>query len=343
MQTNKPTIGIFGSFQNGKSTLINCILQDSLAKVGGNGMSVTDVNTRYTYGPRFVAKAIKKGKVIQEMKNAEKYKYFSVSEHVDEVVLQIKNNALKEYDLLDTPGLDANKQDTELALSGIVKCDFAILVLRNKSISQTEKALARNLYTKHIPFVILINCYNSVDIEDSWLATSRHNCSIRDNIIADLKSSRITPFLAKGYPQILLVNLIWEWIALDITDENESVGIKSAKRMLKNLWTEYFGQKDYSLKTVKANSQFDSVQTLLNDKKYRHQWLLWNEFNNCNTEINKFMDTMKATANMFPSSFLQEQLSKDKQQSKEMPKSNKDEERIIPNNPLLDIRNFDFY
>lgn len=342
MQTNKPTVGIFGSFQNGKSTLINCILQDSLAKVGGSGMSVTNVNTRYTYGPEFVAKAIKDGKVVQEMKNAEKYKHFSVSGHVDEVVLQIKNNALKEYDLLDTPGLDANEQDTELALNGMVKCDFAILVLRNKSLSQTEKALARSLYTKHIPFVVLINCYNSVGIEDSWLATSRHNRLIGYDIIADLKSLGITPFLSKGYPQILLVNLIWKWIALDITDEDESVGIKSAKRLLNSLWVEYFGKKTFSLKILTANSQFDSVLILLNDQKYRHQWFLWNEFNNCNTEINKFMESMKAAANIFEDSFLQE-LGEISRQSKEKRKDHKSQERIIPNNPLLDIRNFELF
>lgn len=340
MQINKPTIGIFGSFQNGKSTLINCILQDSIAKVGGNGMSVTDVNTRYTYGSGFVAKAIKNGEVVQKMKNAEKYKYFSVSEHVDEVVLQIKNNALKEYDLLDTPGLDANEHDTEVALNGIEKCDFAILVLRNKGISQTEKVLARSLNTMHIPFVVLVNCYNSVDIDGSWLATSKHNRQIEYDILADLKSSGITPFLSKGYPQTILVNLIWEWIALDITDEDESVGIKSAKRLLNNLWADYFGEESFSLKPLKENSQFGSVLTLLNDQKYRLQWHLWGELTNCNTEINKFLESMKDAANRFQDSFLQGQSSKTNNPLKENPIT---EGCVIPNNPLLDIKNFELF
>lgn len=342
MQSHKPVIGIFGNFQNGKSTLINCLLRDSLAKVGGKGMSVTDVNTRYTYGQEFIVKAIKDGKVVQEMRNAEKYKYFRVSERVDEVVLQIKNNVLKEYDLLDTPGLDANEQDTEQALNSIVKCDFAILVLRNKGSSQTEKALAKSLYTKHIPFVVLINCYNSIDIEGSWSPVSRHNRLIGHNIIADLKSSGITPFLSKGYPQILLVNLIWEWIALDITDEDESIGIKSAKRLLNNSWEEYFDEEAFSLKILAENSQFDSVSRLLNDRNYRYQWYLWNELNSCNTEINKFMESMKSAADMFHESFLQDSSSKSNPQSEERPMDS-DEERVIPNNPLLDVRNFELF
>lgn len=339
MLTNKPTIGIFGNFQNGKSTFINCILQDALAKVGGRGMSVTDVKTHYKYGPKFVVKAMKDGAVVQKMENVEKYKYFTPSGHIDEIVVQVKNNALKEYNLLDTPGLDANEQDTALALNAVDDCDFALLVLRNRGVSQTEKSLARSLYAKHVPFVVLINCYNSVDIENSWLPTSKHNKTIADNIIADLKASGITPFLSKGYPQALKVNLAWRWIALDIAEDDESVGIKSAKRLLKGLWVEYFGNQGYSLKTLATNSQFDAILALLNDKKYRSLWFLWNDLNKCNTEICTFIETMKSTANIFHDQFLWEQPSEVIHE----PFDHEDEKRVVPNNPLLDIRNFELF
>lgn len=308
MWINKPTIGIFGNFQNGKSTLINCILKDSIAKVGGKGMSVTDVNTRYTYGPRLV-KTIKRNET-QEIKNNDNYRTFSVSDHVDEIVYQLENNALKEFDLLDTPGIDANDQDTEMAMNAITKCNFAILVLRNKTISQQEKKLAKSLYTNNIPFVVLINCYYDVGIEGSWQATSKHNMQIGKDIMADLKLLGITLFRVKGYPQLLIVNLIWKWISLGITDTDESVGIISAKRLLKG----------FSLKTLSENSQFSKILMLLNDKKYHRQCYLWKEFYKCNTEINKFMDSMTIA---------------------DIDKKIESQNHVIPNDSALDIKKFE--
>ena len=42
-------VGIIGCFQNGKSTLINCLLGAKIAPTGGDGWSVTSANTIYCY------------------------------------------------------------------------------------------------------------------------------------------------------------------------------------------------------------------------------------------------------------------------------------------------------
>jgi len=45
----KFTVGVFGEFQYGKSTFINCLLNRNIAKTGGAGVRVTSYNTLYTY------------------------------------------------------------------------------------------------------------------------------------------------------------------------------------------------------------------------------------------------------------------------------------------------------
>ena len=49
-RVNKINVGILGEFQNGKSTFVNCLLDDMVAKTGGYGLSVTSTSTMYEYG-----------------------------------------------------------------------------------------------------------------------------------------------------------------------------------------------------------------------------------------------------------------------------------------------------
>ncbi|MBQ2850724.1 MAG: 50S ribosome-binding GTPase, partial [Thermoguttaceae bacterium] len=47
-KVKKPQIGLVGCFQNGKSTLTNCLLQNRVA-LTGEGVSKTKKVTRYVY------------------------------------------------------------------------------------------------------------------------------------------------------------------------------------------------------------------------------------------------------------------------------------------------------
>ena len=49
MEKDKPTLVILGQFQNGKSTLLNCLLGGEYA-IQGEGLATTNCIVRYTMG-----------------------------------------------------------------------------------------------------------------------------------------------------------------------------------------------------------------------------------------------------------------------------------------------------
>jgi predicted GTPase len=138
MNNSKLSIGIFGTFQNGKSTLVNCLANSDIALVGGEGVSVTHTNVRYTYGD---------SKDVIIITNDDNRISVPLSQYFNnpngfsarEIVVESKCPTLEYFDIIDTPGFNANDSDTFLAERIIKEIDFAILLVRNKGISQNEK------------------------------------------------------------------------------------------------------------------------------------------------------------------------------------------------------------
>lgn len=150
---NKPTIGLIGAFQNGKSTLVNCLFGRQLAKVGGLGLSVTCVNTRYTYHSKNEVDFIHNGAVLKTI-SLEDYLTDSTDTptNATEIIIRYQDSLLERFDIVDTPGFNANESDSSMAESAFNGIDIAILVLRNKSISQPEFNILKLLSQYNIPF-----------------------------------------------------------------------------------------------------------------------------------------------------------------------------------------------
>lgn len=265
-QNRKPKIGIFGIFQNGKSTLINCIFKKKYAAVGGKGVSVTSLNTIYTYGqgPDIAKITYCNGNVetfslpdFQELDINNQYSYSTVT-------LMLNNDNLRYFDLLDTPGFNANEHDSDIAESAVVECDMGILVVRNKGLSQTEKCIAKMLRNKNVPFIVIMNCFCDNSCYEMWSPSNNQNKAIRDNILADLNANGCPPtqFNMNNIVSIYSVNLLWYWLSIMPDDENPT--IKLAHKMIKYLWDD-FETEDYSNKKLAENSNVNDFICIFNN------------------------------------------------------------------------------
>lgn len=106
-----PKITIAGEFQNGKSTLVNCLLGAKYAPTG-HGCRTTSCCTYFFYG---------------ETNTAPRQIYGATpSENYLEVTCN--RPILKDAILIDTPGFDANNDDDEAAKDAIRKSDIIIFV-----------------------------------------------------------------------------------------------------------------------------------------------------------------------------------------------------------------------
>lgn len=256
-----PTISIFGDFQNGKSTLVNCILGQEIAAVGGKGLSVTKNNIRYTYGTnrRY---SIHKSDGSHYIPTHETD--VLVLDSTDEIVLTISNKILQNWDLVDTPGFNANENESKAAEYMIRHSDFAILLIHNKGLSKVEKEIAYKLSSQNVPFVVLINCYN--DIFEQWSPSNKNNQSIADSVRSELSFPGSSFFHQFGENGVFTANLIWYWIACDFdyaaSSSNKSI-LKCVK-MLRNFW-EYFSQSTFSSREIARISNFHGLTNWLKD------------------------------------------------------------------------------
>lgn len=235
----KPTISIFGGFQNGKSTLINCLLRQNIAVVGGQGLSTTKCNTRYSYAEKTVYSVRKSNG--QEFDIDDDFDILSLDCH-DEIVVKSPNPLLIPNDIVDTPGFNANERESLAAEYMLNHSDFAILLLHNKGMSSIEKEIAVNLTKHRIPFVVIINCYN--DLFENWAPLSEGNQTIYKTIKSELQSLKTKPFSVCGEPEIFVVNLIWYWLSIphnNLLSNNKSI-IRCSK-LLREFWSDFSNDK----------------------------------------------------------------------------------------------------
>lgn len=251
----KPTISIFGNFQNGKSTLINCLLESDLAKVGGFGLSVTRNITRYTYGP-ILQYAIRKSDGSEN--SIVNLQELDTLDYNDELIVYSPSIILQSFDLVDTPGYNACEYDSGTADYNIRNTDFAIILIHNKGLSEDEKRLAKKISSSDIPFIVVMNCYN--DILDHWNPVNEGNLAIVDNVQSELNYIRST-LLPKG---IFVTNLIWYWLSIDASNNSmiTNKSIARCSKLLNNFWNDY-STEEYSPTAIAEMSQFLNLHKFL--------------------------------------------------------------------------------
>lgn len=221
MVKDKLNIGIIGCFQNGKSTFVNCLLDDIVARTG-YGISTTSINTKYIYGDVQKVEYCSNGEIVGTSLLNEFLKMVEYPQGTDEIVITLWKPLLKNINIIDTPGFEANDEDNMMALSSLDNIDIAIIVLTNKGISIQERNIIVELFKRRIPYFLIMNCTDS----NTWNPNSKSNIIKVKNLYENLKSVERLPWPIDGH-NIVPVNLLWFWYASEqyineFTDERRS-------------------------------------------------------------------------------------------------------------------------
>jgi hypothetical protein len=183
IENPKYRVAVVGKFQAGKSTLINHVfLGDNPILLEGCGLYTTAVTTEVEYGPsprlevyRW-ADAEKTTEILDKSyENPSQEELQSVTvgsdrvalaEKISKVIYYAANEALQQYTILDTPGIDDPNttilQNTTYRI--IPSCDLAILVVGSQMLDQLELGLLRkNLIKDGISRLMVLVSYRPTD------------------------------------------------------------------------------------------------------------------------------------------------------------------------------------
>lgn len=208
MENEKLNIGIIGCFQNGKSTCVNCLLDDVVARTG-DGLSTTSINTIYTYGDIQEVNYYSNNRIVKTSQLNEFLQMSEYPEGVDRIVVTLWKPLLKDINLVDTPGFNANETDDATALASLDGIDAAIVVVTNKGISTKENEIIVELYKRNIPYFLLMNC---VEEGGKWNPNSDSNRRKVEDIQQTLRiTDRLPSPINNQY--VVPVNFLWFWYA----------------------------------------------------------------------------------------------------------------------------------
>lgn len=210
-QTNILQLGIVGGFQNGKSTLINCLLGNRVA-VSGSGLSTTKqvIRYRYTEFPCiFVQK--KNGKKLLPIAQYNDFlsdlstTYFEVGFPCD---------LLKQVEIWDTPGFNAEDRDDKVTTECLDKLDCVLFLLGGSKggLNDAEKDIFHKICSRHLPHIVVFNSQAAVDMQ--WIPQSDDNLLLRQTTAAQMSQMEIFSALSVTESRILPVNTAWFWYDL---------------------------------------------------------------------------------------------------------------------------------
>jgi GTP-binding protein EngB required for normal cell division len=163
-----PVVAFVGCFQDGKSTLINCLLGQECAEVG-DGDATTAVPTLYQYGKATGddRSALGTGSVR---------------------VVSLPNEDLKRVRLLDTPGWNSRHPGHDAMTAAVLRtslADFVVLVVPKRSPPlHSHYALLQLAAEAGLPTAVVMN---SRDWKDEWDGWSESLDRVRRDFEAHLR------------------------------------------------------------------------------------------------------------------------------------------------------------
>jgi signal recognition particle receptor subunit beta len=219
----RPKVVIVGCFQNGKSTLVNCLLDDRMARTG-DGQKTTPFNTIYSYGEYNELSFEFETGWSDPQPGADGRApidlYFSNGFDLDGVRsahIKAWKPILDSIDLMDTPGFNADETDDETAKNGLDQANYVIVVVNNKGLSDIEERIITEISRRGLQFAIVMNC----TFTNKWHPKSKVNAEIAESISMRLsnlgfKPNSIDQVARTSGSQEGIVwpcNLLWFWMA----------------------------------------------------------------------------------------------------------------------------------
>ena len=186
-------VALVGAFQNGKSTLVNCLLGGLYSRMG-YGVKTTPCCYSFIYGETEAAKLIHRvdggGAKIRPILREELLSPRFSCPAGDRVEIACPSSLLeRSICLIDTPGFNADARDDAAAAEEINSADLVIFVTdARKTLTPHEKEkILKKIGRSGKKMIFLLNC-NNIDcgLINNWLPSADHNQEIAADIESDL-------------------------------------------------------------------------------------------------------------------------------------------------------------
>ena len=216
---DKVKVAVCGDFQGGKSTLVNCLLDDKYCQTGkgGGGLRTTPCSTIFSYDQVEIAEWIRQGRRHQLFDRREDIfdaSKFSPGKN-DWVEITCWKPLLENINLVDTPGFDANHADDMKAEEAIKASDYIVFLHSSgKTLSQQSIDKLKKIVGLGKEFFFIYNCLPKNGIL-SWNPNNENNKKKYGEILSQLDSLGLSKYIIPiEREKIFPCNPIFAWYAM---------------------------------------------------------------------------------------------------------------------------------
>lgn len=210
---NLPQTTVAGPFQNGKSTLINCLLDDQYAPMG-KGLRTTACCSYFLYGEAEVATLVHDGDEAKREVLERREKIFEPAFSCtgkDYLEITCWKPLLQKVVLVDTPGFDANREDDEAARNAVQNSDIVIFVHDTRQMDDSSRKILNTIKSEGKHLLFLMNCKN----EMHWLPDHDKNQQIAATLESQLHEMGMDDSLLRIDGKCVWpCNPVFAWFAL---------------------------------------------------------------------------------------------------------------------------------
>ena len=159
MEKNKPTLVILGQFQNGKSTLLNCLLGGEYA-IQGEGLATTNCIARYTMGDMLEIRVVGNNCKNTVLGTLSKDGFLQCLKRIPDganVTITAYSPFLETLDVIDSPGWGAKDKDNSTAEGALKAGDVFVYVL-TKALDNSDIEYFKRIVKQNKELFVVLNC-----------------------------------------------------------------------------------------------------------------------------------------------------------------------------------------
>lgn len=278
-------IAIIGTFQVGKSTLLNCLINESLAGIGIGTPTTHTLNFyKNNTSPEILCRNIK-GECLYRQSWERGVSEFSIPRETVRVMYELpKSFDLHGNLLIDTPGLDSAGKDASLDTMRTIDVirdntvDLLILVVSNKQLdSAIRSSVLPCIKEARKNLIVLMNCNRRNHPNPSSKINQETALQIDEELRAvGIRHSRVW---MSGESKVLPCNAVWWWISqrnrtnIRFCNQQTDEVFQMRYQEIKNYYADILEQPMPSLETLQQKSNLLHLFAYLSDGEMRKK--LW--------------------------------------------------------------------
>lgn len=278
-------IAIIGTFQVGKSTLLNCLINESLAGIGIGTPTTHTLNFyKNNTSPEILCRNIK-GECLYRQSWERGVSELSIPRETVRVMYELpKSFDLHGNLLIDTPGLDSAGKDASLDTMRTIDVirdntvDLLILVVSNKQLdSAIRSSVLPCIKEARKNLIVLMNCNRRNHPNPSSKINQETALQIDEELrAAGIRHSRVW---MSGESKVLPCNAVWWWISqrnrtnIRFCNQQTDEVFQMRYQEIKNYYADILEQPMPSLETLQQKSNLLHLFAYLSDGEMRKK--LW--------------------------------------------------------------------